>query len=111
MRLLRRIRYVWRNFDHPLADHCLAVEDKLAIVQREREYAYGEKNRLLGEVVAQRRIIADLGRQLHGEHVASTVPMPRVRSQQPAGTRTPVGDLLKSYEDRPAAWAPEAWRT
>ena len=103
-RLFRRLRYVWRNFDHPLAEHCIAVEDKLAIIQREREYAWGEKNRLLGEVLAQRDIIADLGRRLHAAQcgplgdnpLTTTAPMPRVRSQA-----VPTGLLLTDYSIGP----------
>jgi hypothetical protein len=42
--------------------------------------------RMRGEATAQRRIIADLGRQLHREQQAATVPMPRVRSHAAGGS-------------------------
>lgn len=104
MSLLRRLHYVWRNFDHPLADDCIALNDKLAIVQREREYAWGEKNRLLGEVVALRHALADLGRQLHAAQtgpLGDTAPMPRTRSAAPVA-HDHGGELV-------APWPPAEW--
>jgi hypothetical protein len=55
-----------------------------------------ELARLRAENTAQRRIIADLGRQLHQAQqtgpLGDTIPLPRMRSQTPA-----------------PAWPPPAW--
>ena len=54
-----------------------ALREQVRLLQANAE-------RMRGEATAQRRIIADLGRQLHREQQAPTVPMPRVRSLAPA---------------------------
>jgi hypothetical protein len=41
----RRFLYAWRNAGHILVDDCLALNAKLAILERERNYAWGQLNK------------------------------------------------------------------
>jgi hypothetical protein len=71
-----------------------ALREQVRLLLASQKQLYAQARELRSENDAQRVIIADLGRQIDREQQAPTVPMPRVRSL------TPVGDLLKSYEER-----------
>lgn len=71
-----------------------ALREQVRLLLASQRGLYAQARELRGENEAQRIALAKLGRQLHAEQPAATVPMPRIRSQEPAGV-----------------WPPEAWRT
>lgn len=65
-----------------------ALREQVRLLLASQKQLYAQARELRGENDAQRVALADLGRRLHGEQLADTVPMPRVRSV-PAGTWPP----------------------
>jgi hypothetical protein len=60
-----------------------ALREQVRLLLASQRDLYAQARELRSENDAQRVALADLGRRLHGQQLADTIPMPRVRSHTP----------------------------